>query len=94
MFMMFCNVHVFVLSVFHLSMLDGFLFIFSLSLFYSGEGTDMDEVDDDPVSLQDVAEPPQKRRLRSGVRGEQREWSSQFLFLYQFMQLVNVTIYI
>ena len=53
----------------------------------------MDEVDDDPVSLQDVAEPPQKRRLRSGVRGEQREWSSQFLFLYQFMQLMNVTIY-
>jgi hypothetical protein len=55
----------------------------------------MDEVDDDPVSLQDVAEPPQKRRLRSGVRGEQREWFLQFfLFLYQFMQLVNVTIYI
>ena len=78
MFMMFCNVHVFVLSVFHLSMLDGFLFIFSLSLFYSAEGTDMDEVDDDPVSLQDVAEPPQKRRLRLGVRGEHREWFLQF----------------
>lgn len=42
----------------------------------------MDEVDDDPVSLQDVAEPPQKRRLRLGVRGEHREWFLQFFCFF------------
>ena len=40
----------------------------------------MNELDDDQVSLQDVAEPPQKRRLRSGVKGEQREWRKRHMF--------------